>query len=449
LFKKDQIEDLQRRLDELEAENSNLAALRTKDVLDLETNQKRVVDLETENSKLSAFGTKSVLELETIKAGLESDASRLQEELTQLTAELTEKRVAIVETDDQAILQEAGFYQFTTVLDTAVAYAERNAALRVRIKAANRPGGNAVLGTTNWTVNGSKVAGQKMVNEVSKLMLRAYNGEVDDAIRTLKPYKLPAATDRLNKVLTSIERLGKSMSILINPQYHELRLQELRLTADFLEKQAQEKEAEKVKRDQLKEETQAQRELVAAKVKLVKELAHHQTVLAQAIETGNSEAVESATAKIAEIGASIQSVDEHAANIRTGYVYVISNIGSFGEDVVKIGLTRRLDYDERIRELSSASVPFIFDTHAVVFSTDAVSLEHQLHDAFEAVRINRVNARKEFFRTTPSQVVGQLEKLTESLSENHVMVFNEIPEAVEWHISQKAQEQVEVLQPST
>jgi hypothetical protein len=404
----------------------------------IEDLQAHIEELEAENLKLAQLGTKSVLDLETQKAELDASVSGLKAQLSQLASELAERRAEIVETDDQAILQEAGFYQFTTVLDTAVAYAERNSALRARIKAANRTGGNAVLGTTNWTVNGSKAAGQKMVNEVSKLMLRAYNGEVDDAVRTLKPYKLPAALDRLNKVRASIERLGKSMSIVINPQYHELRLQELRLTADFLEKQAQEKEAEKVKRDQMKEEAQAQRELAAAKEKLLKELAHHQAVLAQATETGNIEAMNSAMVKIAEINNSIQSVEEHAANIRTGYVYVISNIGSFGEDVVKIGLTRRLDYDERIRELSSASVPFIFDTHAVVFSTDAVSLEHQLHNAFEAVRINRVNARKEFFRTTPASVVNHLEKLTESLSENHVMVFNEIPEAVEWRISLKS-----------
>ena len=401
--------------------------------------QAHIEELEAENLKLAQLGTKSVLDLETQKADLEASVSRLNAQVTQLATELADKRAEIVETDDQAILQEAGFYQFTTVLDTAVAYSERSAALRVRIKAANRAGGNAVLGTTNWTVNGSKAAGQKMVKEVSKLMLRAYNGEVDDSVRTLKPYKLLAAIDRLNKVRASIERLGKSMSIVINPQYHELRIQELRLTADFLEKQAQEKEAEKVKREQMKEEAQAQRELAAAKEKLLKELAHHETMLAQASANGDAEAVASATAKIIEINASIQSVEEHAANIRTGYVYVISNIGSFGENVVKIGLTRRLDYDERIRELSSASVPFIFDTHAVVFSTDAVTLEHQLHNAFEADRINRVNARKEFFRTTPAQVVGQLEKLTESLSENHVMVFNEIPEAVEWRISQKSQ----------
>lgn len=414
----------------------------------IEDLQARVEELESENVKLAQLGTRSVLDLETEKAALETSVSGLNSQLTQLATELADKRAEIVETDDQAILQEAGFYQFSTVLDTAVAYAERNSALRAKIKTANRAGGNAVLGTTNWTVNGSKAAGQKMVNEVSKLMLRAYNGEVDDSVRTLKPYKLPAAIDRLNKVRASIERLGKSMSIVINPQYHDLRLQELRLTADFLEKQAQEKEAEKVKRDQMREEAQAQRELAAAKAKLQKELAHHETMLAQARENGDAEAIASATAKIAEINDSIQSVEEHAANIRTGYVYVISNIGSFGEDVVKIGLTRRLDYDERIRELSSASVPFIFDTHAVVFSTDAVSLEHQLHNAFEADRINRVNARKEFFRTTPAQVVGQLEKLTQSLSENHVMVFNEIPEAVEWRISKKAQDSVDVLQPS-
>jgi len=415
----------------------------------IEDLQARVEELESENVKLAQLGTRSVLDLETEKAALETSVSGLNAQLTQLATELADKRAEIVETDDQAILQEAGFYQFSTVLDTAVAYAERNSALRAKIKTANRAGGNAVLGTTNWTVNGSKAAGQKMVNEVSKLMLRAYNGEVDDSVRTLKPYKLPAAIDRLNKVRASIERLGKSMSIVINPQYHDLRLQELRLTADFLEKQAQEKEAEKVKREQMKEEAQAQRELAAAKEKLLKELAHHQAVLAQATATGNAEAVTSATAKIEEINASIQSVEEHAANIRTGYVYVISNIGSFGEDVVKIGLTRRLDYDERIRELSSASVPFIFDTHAVVFSTDAVTLEHQLHNAFESDRINRVNARKEFFRTTPARVVGQLQKLTETLSENHVMVFNEIPEAVEWRISQKTQDPVNVVQRST
>jgi hypothetical protein len=135
-----------------------------------------------------------------------------------------------------------------------------------------------------------------------------------------------------------------------------------------------------------------------------------------------------------EIQQAIRGVEERAANIRAGYVYVISNIGSFGEDIVKIGLTRRLDYQDRIHELSNASVPFIFDIHAVIFSDDAVSLEHQLHHELEDVRVNRVNARKEYFRTTPVIVKDLLEKL----AGNHLMVFNEEAEAAEWRISMGA-----------
>ncbi len=401
----------------------------------IEDLQERVAELEEENSKLAALGTKDVLQLEDQKTGLVADVAQLEAQLSDLAVELTNKRAEIVETDDQAVLQEVGFYQFAAILDTAVAYQEVLKVLRDRIKAANRPNGGAVLGTTNWTVNGSKAAGQKMVNEVSKLMLRAYNGEVDDAVRTLKPYKLRAATDRLDKVRASIEKLGKAMSISVSSKYHELRIEELRITADFLEKQAEEKEAERAERERMKEEAQAQREFEAEKARLSKELSHHESVLRQATETGNDAAIAAAQQKIDEINESIKGVEERSANIRAGYVYVISNIGSFGEGVVKIGLTRRLDYEDRIRELSSASVPFIFDTHAVIFSNDAVTLEHQLHQSFEAVRINRVNARKEFFRATPTQVKDQLEKLAESL----VLVFNETPEALEWRISQNAQ----------
>ena len=112
-------------------------------------------------------------------------------------------------------------------------------------------------------------------------------------------------------------------------------------------------------------------------------------------------------------------------------MYVISNIGSFGEGVVKIGLTRRLDYEDRIHELSDASVPFIFDIHAVIASTDAVALEKKLHDELAEYRLNKVNSRKEFFQATPTMVKEKLEKL----AGEHLLVFNEEAEAVEYRIS--------------
>lgn len=90
----------------------------------------------------------------------------------------------------------------------------------------------------------------------------------------------------------------------------------------------------------------------------------------------------------------IEELDYRTAHAAAGYVYVISNIGSFGEDIVKIGVTRRLDPLERINELSSASVPFKFDVHALIFSYDAYNLESNLHNKFSDKRLNIVNNRK-------------------------------------------------------
>jgi hypothetical protein len=331
------------------------------------------------------------------------------------------------------MLQEVGVYQYTSVLDTASGYSEKIAEIRSSIKDRNITNGGAIRAAQGWTVNGSTAEGSKMVKEFSKLMLRAYNGEVDDAIRTLKPFKLQAAVDRVNKVEQSIEKLGKTMQIEIDDSYHKLRVEEIRLTADFLAKKEEEKELQKEERLRLKEEEKAQKEFEREKEKLNKELMHHQAVLAKADETGNLKVIEEAKAKIAEVESSISGVEERVANIRTGYVYVISNIGSVGESVLKIGLTRRIDPEERIQELSDASVPFKFDIHAIIFSADAVSLEKQLHQELDKYRLNKVNTRKEFFNTSPVHVKELLSKLnTES-----ILTYKEEAEAPEWRISSK------------
>ena len=137
--------------------------------------------------------------------------------------------------------------------------------------------------------------------------------------------------------------------------------------------------------------------------------------------------------KLAEIDGAIQGVIARAANIRAGYVYVISNIGSFGGTVVKIGMTRRLDPMDRVRELGDASVPFRFDVHAIIFSDDAVGLETALHHAFAHSRVNLVNLHREFFYTTPLEVKEALVRLQGSL-----LTYTADPEAAEWHQSRGA-----------
>ena len=167
----------------------------------------------------------------------------------------------------------------------------------------------------------------------------------------------------------------------------------------------------------------------------MKEQAHYSTALARLQARGDTAGAAEIQERLDQVAESIADVDRRAANIRAGYVYVISNVGSFGENMIKIGMTRRLDPRDRVRELGDASVPFRFDVHAFIFSDDAVTLETQLHHSLEHCRVNQVNRRREFFRTTPADVLALLEEVAGS----HLLEFTEIPEALEWRASKPAQ----------
>jgi hypothetical protein len=293
-------------------------------------------------------------------------------------------------------------------------------------------GNGAIASATTWTVNGSTKDGTRMVKDISKLMLRAYNNEADNAVRTMQAHSVATAIDRLEKSRTTISKLGKTMSIDIQPAYHRLRIEELRLTANYLARLAAEKEAEREERARLREEEKAQREFERERDRLRKEAAHYEAVIQSLRAKGDDTAVAEAEAKLAEIGSAIAGVDARAANIRAGYVYVISNRGSFGERMVKVGMTRRLDPQDRIRELGDASVPFHYDTHALVFSADAVGLEQAIHQRLASRRVNLVNLRREFFYATPTEVRDVL-TLIEG---NNLLSFDEHPEASEWRQSE-------------
>ncbi len=363
-------------------------------------------------------------------ARLEEERAAATRENQELMAELAELRTQVVTTREEAVLQEVGVYEYRHPLQDAVAYQAELKRLTDAIKTMTRKDGGAVMGSTNWTVNGSLPQGRAMVRDFSKLMLRAYNAEADNLVRGLKPYKLNSAVDRLTKVAGTIVRLGRTMDIRISDPYHQLRVLELELTADYLEKVAEQKEREREEKQRLREERQAQQEMERERAKLEKERQHHANALEALAAAGEEEAAERLRQQLADIDARISDVDYRAANIRAGYVYVISNIGSLGDDVVKIGMTRRLDPRDRVRELGDASVPFRFDVHALFFSKDAVSIEAELHRRFEGGRVNLVNRRREFFRVTPAQVKEQLAELT-----GEVLEFEELPEAVEYHQS--------------
>lgn len=420
--------ELMHKLGDLHAERDNLrsqlSALRTqRDDMQMQLDRLgvlSVVELETRRTDLER-------ELEAQKARLDQERADAKRAVQDSERELADVRKAIVTTEDLALLQEAGVYHYRHPLTDAVAYEAALREIEDETKEMTRKDGGAVLATTNWTVNGSATEGRKMVRDFSKLMLRAFNAEADNLVRGLKPYKLAGAVDRLNKVASTIERLGSTMHIRISTPYLQLRIRELELTSDFRQKEAEEKEAERVERERLREERQVQQEIERERARLEKERQHYANALAALVQKGDDAGAERLREQLGDVQRAIEDVDYRAANIRAGYVYVISNLGSFGEQMVKVGMTRRLDPKDRIRELSDASVPFNFDIHALFFSKDAVGIELAIHERLAAGRVNTVNRRREFFRATPLEVKKHLSELTGELLE-----FQDFAEALEY-----------------
>lgn len=378
------------------------------------------------------------------RSALQAELERLRSEQLHATAErqklvveLEALRAELIKARDDQVLQEIGIFDYHHVLEDAVAYREQLDQLRAQIKAMAKRDGGAVSATTSWSVNGSAKEGQKMVREFSKLLLRAYNGEADVLVSKLKPARLANAIDRLDKSRSTISKLGRTMSIEITNAYHDARILELRLTADYLAKKEAEKEAEREEKQRLRDEARARKEFEAEKARLLKERSHYETALASIRQTGTPDEIAAAEATLSEIDDAIHGVEDREANIRAGYVYVISNVGAFGPNVVKIGMTRRLEPLDRVRELGDASVPFKYDVHALIFSNDAVGLEQRLHTAFEQQRLNLVNLRREFFYATPAQVRDVL-----TSQDGSVLEFVEEPEAEEWHQSDNARRAV-------
>lgn len=387
---------------------------------------------------VDGFGFEQRSALESEINGLRAAADETRMQVDAARHELTQVNSELVRVRDELILQEVGIYDYHHTLEDSVAYKAAIDSLRQRIKEMSKKDGGAVTAATNWTVEGSQAKGRKMVGEFSKLLLRAYNGEADVLVNKLKPYKLDAAVDRLNKSRNTVSRLGATLGIEITHAFHLLRVEELRLTADYLAKKAEEKEAEREERERLREEAKARREFEQEKARLLKEKAHYSNALQRALAGGDPTEIAEAEARVAEIDGAIHGIEDREANIRAGYVYVISNVGTFGPGVVKIGMTRRLDPADRVRELGDASVPFRYDTHAIVFVDDAVTLEAQLHQRFADRRVNLVNLRREFFYVTPDDVRGALEEMDCELVE-----FVNEPEADEWHQSENSRQRIE------
>jgi DNA repair exonuclease SbcCD ATPase subunit len=222
--------------------------------------------------------------------------------------------------------------------------------------------------------------------------------------------------------------------------YLDLKLQELYLSYEFECKREEEREELRQQREMEKEQQALAREIAEKQKKILKDETHFKKALEELTakrETVSEAEKESYEKRIKELEEKLQAFSDERAdldyriqNTGAGYVYIISNIGAFGESVFKIGTTRRLEPLERIKELGDASVPFGFDVHALIFSHNAYNLESTLHKAFEKYKLNKVNPRKEFFAVSIQEIENVIRTHHDAVVE-----FVKIPEAEEYRKS--------------
>jgi hypothetical protein len=266
--------------------------------------------------------------------------------------------------------------------------------------------GRAAVCPVRWTVGGSTKEGERLSKLNEKLLLRAFNGECDAAVANVTWNNVTKMEER--KSFEALNQLGEVTKVSLSPDYLKLKHDELRLTHEYETKRYQEREEQRRIREQIREEEKAKQEFEKARQDAENEETRFQKALAVAREeaakaTGVqleklTKQINSFEAKLDEARKKKERAISRAQLTKSGFVYVISNIGSFGDRVYKIGLTRRLEPMDRVHELGDASVPFPFDVHAMMFCDNAPEVEAAVHQFIQGREVNLVNPRKEFYR---------------------------------------------------
>ena len=392
--------------EELTARVAELEALLTPELRD---HQRLTAEIQSKRVELDALER----QLEEARERSAQELGKQSVELSNLLGRIQAARAELVETDEEVLMQTVGLYTPRFDFANSSLYKEQLASVRQQQKEMVKKG-EAVTGNSGLSYEGSLKKGQKVVRDTQKLLLRAFNLECDDIVDRVRFNNIDASEKRILSAKAAISKLGEMLGIEVREAYVALKVNELHLAYEFQVKKNEEKERLRQLRAEERERAKLEREIEEARKKIEKEQKHYSNALQKVVQQlataapGESAALEAKKAELegqlGELGKALEQVDYRAANQKAGYVYIISNIGAFGEGVYKIGMTRRLEPMDRVDELGDASVPFDFDVHALIFSENAPALEAALHHAFEDRKLNMVNTRREFFRVSLDEI---------------------------------------------
>jgi hypothetical protein len=418
--------------------SSRMGKLRSKYsvILDAEVEARRIREEAGRQAEMSRADASK--ELEKLRSQLANERAQLESLMadsakTKATHEQCRSELALLEENLEDI--SFGVYKPHFDYDTPEDYKRALQAVVDKQKVMIREG-HAARFAVAWTVGGSRSEGEHMQRQYTKLLLRAFNGECEAATAKVAWNNATKMEERIRKSFSAINELGQVMQVSISDSYMELKLAELRLEHELEQKKREAVEEQRRAREQLREQEKALREAEAER----KTAEEDEDRFAKALDKAKVEVAEAKGEEHARLTSRILQLEEELARAQkrkerasalaelttVGYVYVLSNIGSFGEHVFKIGMTRRLEPNDRVKELSDASVPFGFDVHAMVYSENAPALESAFHKRFADRTMNPLNPRKEFFQVT-------IDELESFARENNLKIsFTHLPEAREY-----------------
>lgn len=282
---------------------------------------------------------------------------------------------------------------------------------------------------------------KKITERSIRQILRNFNADCDNIMSNIGLKNIDMVRNKIQKSYDTLNKLYSIDGVSLSDTLLSIKLEQATLLYTYQLKYQQERDIQQAIKEQMLEEAKAEREIQEQKKRIEKDLQQHlgeinrlmkyiQKTQIDAERQLYMDKIKELEDKIKNLEADKETVLEREANAKAGFVYVISNIGSFGENIYKIGMTRRLEPMERIRELSSASVPFEFDVHAMIFSSDAPDLENTLHRYFADKAVNKVNPRKEFYRVD----INEIERIVKE-NYNDTVRFTKVPIAEEYRQS--------------
>ena len=368
--------------------------------------QELIASAQTEGDRLRAAATQEAESLQRSTESQRSKQATVEREMASARGELGRLSDEVRKVEGNLEDISFGLYKPQYNFDTPDKFKAAMERVFAKQKDMVREGTAATF-AMSWTVGDSKQAGARMQKQYTKLILRAFNGECDAAIAKVGWNNATRMEERIKKAFTAVNQLGEVMTVSLAPAYRDLKLAELHLEHELAEKKHEIADEQRRIREQMKDEEKALHEAEKAQVEAEAEEVRFQRAVDKAkveLSKARGEEHQRLNEKMLELQAQLVAAQAKAFRAKSlaemtksGYVYIISNVGSFGEHVFKIGMTRRLEPMDRVRELGGASVPFPFDVHAMVYSEDAPALEAAFHRRFKDRSVNLINMRKEFF----------------------------------------------------